>query len=66
VATGANTSYLDSSGAALSAVAFYASVAVPPATPSVVRARGVVADLSATELDATASGGATGELRRAD
>ncbi len=66
VATGANTSYLDSSGAALSAVAFYASVAVPPATPSVVRARGVVADLSATELDATASGGAMGELRRGD
>lgn len=61
VVTSATTRYLAADGSALSGAAFYASVATSPDVPSVVHARGVVADLSATEINATGSA-AIGEV----
>ncbi len=53
VATNAATRYLDAAGAPLGAGEFFAAVKVPPDKASVVCARGVVADLSSTEVDVT-------------
>jgi hypothetical protein len=62
VATGANTRYRDAGGAVVGAAVFYDAVLVPPAVPTVVHARGVVADLSTNIVDATRSASTTGEL----
>lgn len=62
VATGPGTRYRDSDGELIDAAAFYALVAVPPAVPSVVRARGVVADLAGNVVDATRANSTTGEV----
>jgi hypothetical protein len=62
VATGANSRYRDASGTLVDAATFYAAVAVPPAVPTMVRARGVVASLATNVVDATRSVSTTGEL----
>ncbi|HOY35861.1 MAG TPA: DUF5666 domain-containing protein [Piscinibacter sp.] len=62
VTTGANSRYRDLSGALVDAATFYAAVAVPPAVPTMVRARGVVASLATNVVDATRDVGTTGEL----
>jgi hypothetical protein len=62
VVTGANTRYRDAGGAVVDAAVFYDAVLVPPAVPTVVHARGVVADLSTNIVDATRSASTTGEL----
>jgi hypothetical protein len=62
VATGVYTRYRDASGAVVDAATFYNAVLVPSAVPTVVHARGVVADLSTTVVDATRSVSTTGEL----
>ena len=63
VATGVSTSYRDAGGAAVDAVTFYDLVQVPPAVPTVVHARGVVAGLSTNIVDATRAVGTIGELQ---
>jgi hypothetical protein len=63
VATGANSRYRDATGALIDATTFYAAVAVPPAVPTVVHARGVVDSLGANVVDATRSVSTTGELQ---
>jgi len=62
VATGAATRYRDASGAVVDAVTFYNAVLVPPAVPTVVHARGVVAGLSTNVVDATRTVSTDGEL----
>lgn len=62
IATGANTRYRDASGNLTDAPSFYDAVLVPPAVPTVVHARGVVADLATTLVDATRDVSTTGEL----
>ena len=62
VATGTNSRYRDLSGALVDAATFYAAVAVPPAVPTMVRARGVVASLATNVVDATRDVSTTGEL----
>ena len=66
VATGANSRYRDQSGTLIDATSFYNLVQVPPAVPSIVRARGVVATLATNVVDATRSTSTTGELEIAD
>lgn len=62
VDTGPASRYRDASGTLTDAASFYASVAVPPAVATLVHARGVVASLSATRIDATRATSTTGEL----
>jgi len=62
VATGGNTRYRDASGNLVTASAFYDAVSVPPAVPTIVHTRGVVADLASNVVDATRTLSATGEL----
>lgn len=62
VATGVDTRYRDASGTVVDAVTFYSAVQVPPAVPSVVHARGVVADLATSVVDATRSASTMGEV----
>ncbi len=62
VATGAATRYRDASGAVVDAATFYNAVLVPPAVPTVVHARGVVANLSINVVDATKTVSTYGEL----
>lgn len=66
VATGTNTRYRDANGDLVTAAAFYAAVAVPPAQASVVHARGVVAGLSAIEVDAERDASSIGEVELRD
>ena len=65
VATGVNTLYRDLSQITVDAATFYAGVSVPPAVPSVVHARGVVANLATNVVDATRSTSTVGELELA-
>lgn len=62
VATGASTRYRDASGDLVDAVTFYNAVQVPPAVPSMVHARGVVASLATNVVDATRTTSTIGEL----
>lgn len=62
VATGASSRYRDADGTLIDATSFYNLVAVPPAVPTLVRARGVVAGLATNTLDATRTTSTTGEL----
>jgi len=62
IGTGATTRYRDASGSLVDAVIFYNAVLVPPAVPSIVHARGVVASLASTIVDATRTSSTTGEL----
>lgn len=62
VATGGNTKYRDASGNLVTGSAFYDAVSVPPAGPTIVHARGVVADLASNVVDATRTLSTTGEL----
>jgi hypothetical protein len=62
VTTGANTRYRDASGNLIDATSFYDAVLVPPAVPTIVNARGAVADLATSVLDATRSVSTTGEV----
>lgn len=63
VATGANTRYREVDGALVDATSFYDDVLVPPAPASVVHARGVVATLATTVLDATRTASTFGEVK---
>lgn len=65
VNTGPDSRYRDATGALTDATSFYALVSVPPAAPSIVHARGVVAELASDVLDATRSTSTTGELELA-
>lgn len=62
VATSANSRYRDVSGTLVDATTFYNAVQVPPAVPTVVHARGVVANLATNVVDATSTVSTTGEL----
>jgi hypothetical protein len=62
VTTGAATRYRDASGTLVDATTFYTAVQVPPAVPSTVHARGVVAGLGSNMVDATRSASTIGEL----
>lgn len=62
VATGANSRYRDVSGTLVDATTFYNAVLVPPAVPTMVHARGVVANLATNVVDATRTVSTTGEL----
>ncbi|MDO8286059.1 MAG: DUF5666 domain-containing protein [Rhodoferax sp.] len=62
VATGANTRYRDLIGVLVDATTFYSSVQVPPALPTIVHARGVVANLATNVVDATRAVSSIGEL----
>lgn len=62
VATGDGSRYRDATGTLVDAATFYAAVAVPPAVPTMVRARGVVASLATNVVDATRTTSTTGEL----
>jgi hypothetical protein len=62
VATGVNTRYRDASGVAVDAATFYNLVLVPPAVPTVVHARGVVAGLTTNVVDSTRTVSTNGEL----
>ena len=66
VSTGANTRYRDDSGNLVDAATFYAAVQVPPAVPTIVHARGVVASLASTIVDATRATNTIGELEIGD
>lgn len=65
VATGVNTLYRDINQITVDAATFYGSVQVPPAVPSIVHARGVVATLATNVVDATRSTSTVGELELA-
>lgn len=62
VATGAGTRYRDIGGTLVDAATFYNAVQVPPAVPTMVHARGVVANLATNVVDATRSVSSIGEL----
>ncbi|WP_425259357.1 DUF5666 domain-containing protein [Rubrivivax sp. RP6-9] len=62
VATGEGTRYRDASGTLVDATTFYDAVQVPPAVPTVVHARGVVATLATNIVDATRGASTIGEL----
>lgn len=62
VSTGASTRYRDESGNLVDAVTFYSAVQVPPAVPSIVHARGVVASLATNVVDSTRTSSTIGEL----
>jgi hypothetical protein len=66
VSTGVNTRYRDASGNPVDAATFYDAVQVPPAVPSLVHARGIVASLAAIVVDATRTNSTTGELEVGD
>jgi hypothetical protein len=66
VATGVNTLYRDVNQITVDAATFYGAVQVPPAVPSIVHARGVVATLATNVVDATRSNSTVGELELAD
>jgi hypothetical protein len=53
VLVGPSTVYTDAAGKTLSPSAFFSSVSVPPATPSVVEVRGVLGPGSGSTIDAT-------------
>ncbi len=63
VATGADSRYRDPSGALIDATSFYNLVQIPPAVPSIVHARGVVASLTTNVVDATRTTSTRGELK---
>jgi hypothetical protein len=62
VATGTNSRYRDVGGTLVDATTFYNAVLVPPAVPTMVHARGVVANLATNVVDATRSVSTIGEL----
>lgn len=62
VATSSTTRYRDVLGTLVDATTFYSAVQVPPALPTMVHARGVVANLATNIVDATRSVSTTGEL----
>lgn len=62
VATGADSRYRDVNGVLVDAATFYGAVQVPPAVPTMVHARGVVANLATNVVDATRSVSTIGEL----
>lgn len=62
VTTGTNSRYRDVSGTLVDATTFYSAVLVPPAVPTMVHARGVVASLATNVVDATRSVSTIGEL----
>jgi len=66
VDTGTYTRYRDESGNLVDAATFYNAVQVPPAVPTMVHARGVVANLGATVVDATRAVSTIGELELGD
>ena len=62
VDTGVASRYRDASGALVDATTFYAAVQMPPAVPSTVHARGVVARPASNTVDATRTASTIGEL----
>ena len=62
VITGVTTRYRDASGTLVDASTFYTAVQVPPAVPSMVHARGVVAGLTSNTVDTTRTASTIGEL----
>jgi Domain of unknown function (DUF5666) len=62
VSTSATTLYRNADRALVDAASFYALVQVPPAVPTMVHARGVVADLATNVVDATRTTSIYGEL----
>jgi hypothetical protein len=62
VSTGASTRYRDESGNLVDAATFYSAVQVPPAVPSIVHARGVVASPATNVVDSTRTSSTIGEL----
>lgn len=62
VATGVDTRFRDVNGVLADAATFYGAVLVPPAVPTMVHARGVVANLATNVVDATRSLSTIGEL----
>jgi hypothetical protein len=62
VATGAVSQYRDVNGAIVDATTFYSALLVPPAVPTTVHARGVVASLATNVVDATRNVSTIGEL----
>ena len=62
VSTGTGTRYRDAGGNLVDATTFYSAVQVPPAVPTVVHARGVVA----TVVDSTRTASTLGELEIGD
>jgi hypothetical protein len=62
VATGPSTRYRDASGNLVDGTSFYTTVQVPPASATTVHARGVVANLGVSLVDATRSTSNIGEL----
>ena len=65
VATGPGSRYRDLAGTLIDGASFYDLVQVPPAVPSVVHARGVVATLATNLVDATRTASTIGELELA-
>jgi hypothetical protein len=66
VDTGTSTRYRDAAGILIDAATFYSAVQVPPAVPSIVHARGVVASLATDVVDATRTSSTIGELEIGD
>ena len=62
VATGIGTRYRDADGGLTDPNSFYGAVLLPPAVPTLVHARGVVANLATSIVDATRSTSTYGEL----
>jgi hypothetical protein len=62
VSTGPSTRYRDASGNLVDATSFYNAVQVPPAVPTIVHARGVVASLATNVVDSTRTSSTIGEL----
>lgn len=60
--TAAGTRYRDATGTLVDATTFYNAVLVPPAVPTAVHARGVVASLATNVVDATRAASTIGEL----
>lgn len=66
VDTGTSTRYRDAAGILIDATTFYSAVQVPPAVPSIVHARGVVASLATDVVDATRTSSTIGEVEIGD
>lgn len=66
VTTGNATRYRDASGNLVDAVSLYNAVQVPPAVPTIVHVRGVVAGLASNVVDATRTSSTIGELEIGD
>ena len=62
VTTGPGSRYRDVNGVLVESATFYDAVQVPPAVPTSVHARGVVADLATNVVDATRTVSTIGEL----